>query len=83
MTILVNVVEAKAKLSALLDAAERGEEVVIARAGVPAVRLTPVPKKASRQLGLLKQLGYEADPDLEFFAPDPADAEDSELVNEP
>lgn len=38
----VNVAEAKAQLSALIDAAVAGEEVVVAKAGVPAIRLVPV-----------------------------------------
>ena len=38
----VNVHEAKTHLSALLVRAERGEEIVIARAGKPIVRLEPV-----------------------------------------
>ncbi len=37
-----NVHDAKTHLSELLAKAERGEEVVIARAGVPVVRLQPV-----------------------------------------
>lgn len=42
MPIHVNIGEAKTRLSELIAASERGEEVVIARAGKPAVRLTPV-----------------------------------------
>jgi prevent-host-death family protein len=42
MTIHVNIGEAKTRLSELIAASERGEEVVIARAGKPAVRLQPV-----------------------------------------
>ena len=38
----VNVYEAKTKLSALLDKALAGEDVIIARAGKPLARLTPV-----------------------------------------
>jgi prevent-host-death family protein len=38
----VNVQDAKAQLSRLLDAALAGEEVVIAKAGKPVVRLTPI-----------------------------------------
>ena len=38
----VNIHEAKTHLSRLIEAAERGEEVIIARSGKPAVRLTPV-----------------------------------------
>jgi prevent-host-death family protein len=37
----INVQEAKAQLSRLLDAALAGEEVIIAKAGKP-VRLTPI-----------------------------------------
>jgi prevent-host-death family protein len=38
----VNIAEAKAKLSELLDRALAGEEIVIARAGTPLARLEPV-----------------------------------------
>jgi len=38
----VNVGEAKTSLSRLIALAERGEDVVIARQGTPAVRLTPI-----------------------------------------
>jgi prevent-host-death family protein len=37
----MNIAEAKAKLSELIAAAERGEEVVIARGGQPVVRIIP------------------------------------------
>lgn len=36
-----NVHDAKTNLSALLDRVESGEEIVIARAGVPVARLVP------------------------------------------
>lgn len=36
--------EAKTTLSRLVERAEHGEEIVIARNGTPAVRLTPVQK---------------------------------------
>ena len=39
---MVNVHEAKTHLSDLLARAERGEEIVIARAGKPIVRLEPI-----------------------------------------
>lgn len=39
---IANITEAKAQLSRLVDAALRGEEIVIARAGRPLVRLTAV-----------------------------------------
>jgi prevent-host-death family protein len=51
----VNMHEAKTRLSELVAAAERGEEVVIARADKPAVRLVPVaPAKPPRRLGWLR-----------------------------
>jgi prevent-host-death family protein len=37
----VNVSEAKTHLSRLLERVERGEEIVIARAGVPVAKLVP------------------------------------------
>jgi prevent-host-death family protein len=39
---LVNIYEAKAKLSSLIEKAQAGEEIVIARAGKPVARLSPV-----------------------------------------
>lgn len=63
MTIMMNVAEAKAKLSELLDAALSGDDVVIARAGKPVVTLVPVVAPARRVLGFQPL----AVPD-EFFA---------------
>ncbi|MES2307303.1 MAG: type II toxin-antitoxin system prevent-host-death family antitoxin [Verrucomicrobiota bacterium] len=39
---LVTISEAKAKLSALIDSVEKGEQVLIMRGSRPAVTLTPV-----------------------------------------
>jgi prevent-host-death family protein len=50
----VNMHEAKSQLSKLVDAALAGEEVVIARAGKPAVRLVPAEPFRPLQLGTLK-----------------------------
>ena len=52
----VNVLEAKTKLSELIRKAEQGEEVIIARAGVPAVVLKPCDLPKKRQLGEFKGL---------------------------
>lgn len=38
----VNIHEAKTHLSRLIERAEHGEEIIIAKAGTPKVRLTPV-----------------------------------------
>ena len=48
-----NVADAKAHLSQLLDAALKGEDVIVARAGKPLVRLVPVVTPAARVLGFL------------------------------
>lgn len=48
---MVNVHEAKTHLSRLLERVERGEEVVIARAGKPVAKLVPLdPGKKTRGL---------------------------------
>ncbi len=39
---IANIHHAKTHLSKLIERAEAGEEVIIARAGKPAVRLTPI-----------------------------------------
>ncbi len=41
-TTTVNIHEAKTHLSRLIERAERGEEIIIAKAGTPKVRLTPI-----------------------------------------
>ncbi|MBA2607985.1 MAG: type II toxin-antitoxin system prevent-host-death family antitoxin [Actinobacteria bacterium] len=61
----VNIAEAKAKLSQLVDDAAKGEDIVIARAGRPVVRLVAVEPPARRELGFLAPLDI---PD-EFWAP--------------
>ena len=49
-----NVHAAKSQLSRLLDAAMAGEDVVIAKAGKPVVRLVPIEgKQQRRKLGTL------------------------------
>lgn len=50
----VNIHQAKTSLSKLVERAEAGEEVIIARAGKPAAKLVPLTRaRGSRQLGLL------------------------------
>jgi prevent-host-death family protein len=45
MATIVNMHQAKASLSRLVESALSGEEVIIARNGEPLVQLAPVPKK--------------------------------------
>ncbi|MDZ7754011.1 MAG: type II toxin-antitoxin system prevent-host-death family antitoxin [Gammaproteobacteria bacterium] len=70
MTIEVNINEAKARLSNLVARAERGEEVVIARANKAVVRLVPVKAgSGGRRLGEAKGL-VEIGPDFDDLPDD-------------
>ena len=66
----VTVGEAKTQLSRLIEAALRGEEVVIARGRTPVVRLTPLPRQGFR-LGSMAHLLPSGTPD--FLEPMPED----------
>ena len=58
----VNVYEAKTNLSRLIERARAGEEIVIARAGTPMVRLVPVEEpRPKRRLGMWEGQGWFAD----------------------
>jgi prevent-host-death family protein len=62
MSRVVNLYEAKTHLSALVDAAEQGEEIIIAKKGVAKARLTAIPKPArKRQPSKLLNITYIAD----------------------
>jgi prevent-host-death family protein len=61
----INVHEAKTHFSQLLDAAMAGVEIIIAKAGMPCVRLVPI-LTSPRKPGALKGKGYVTD---EFFEP--------------
>ena len=50
---IINVSEAKAKLSKLVDMAYHGEEIVIAKNNLPLVKLVPHKPQAKRKMGLL------------------------------
>lgn len=65
-----NMHEAKSQLSQLADRAAQGEEVIIAKAGKPFVKLVPVEQGKKRQFGQFKD---------EF---EMADDFDSDEVNE-
>lgn len=71
MTILsdmaaLNIHEAKARLSELLDRALAGEEIIIARAGKPLARLLPLENQRPRRPGIAKGRVTDA-----FFEPLP------------
>lgn len=49
---IYNLYEAKTRLSHLIDRAAKGEEILIAKSGVPLAKLVPLPKsKAKRKPG--------------------------------
>lgn len=71
----VNMHDAKTRLSALVDAVERGEEteIVIARNGRPAARLVPIAAKpdASKRIGIARG---------QFRVPDTIDEYEAEIT---
>ena len=69
MTRTVNLYEAKTHLSALVEAAERGEEIIIAKNGVAKARLAPIgPRKRLRKPSKLMRVSFISD---DFDARDP------------
>ena len=66
----VNLYQAKTHLSALVERAASGEEIIIAKAGKPMARLTPLPaeKREPRKPGIWKGKVWIAD---DFDAPLP------------
>jgi prevent-host-death family protein len=72
----VNIYDAKTRLSQLVDRAEAGEEIIIARGGRPAARLVPfrppvVQRKPGRMRGRIRLA-------RDFDAPLPANLFDGE-----
>ena len=65
---LVNIDDAKTRLSRLGDRAAAGEEILIARARTPLVRLMPLSTPAPREPGLVRGLAV---PDAAFAPLDP------------
>jgi prevent-host-death family protein len=65
----VNLYEAKTRFSTLIEAAERGEEIIIAKNGVAKARLAPIgPLKRVRKPSGLLTISYISD---DFDALDP------------
>jgi prevent-host-death family protein len=64
----VNVHEAKTTLSQLLAEVEQGQDVIIARSGVPVARLTAIHPAIRREPGLWRRYpgweGYVYDPSV-------------------
>jgi prevent-host-death family protein len=66
MVTRVTATVAKAKLLALLDAVERGEEIEITRRGKPVARLTPA-RGPHALKGMFKGLAWTTDPDDHLY----------------
>jgi len=64
VTKTVNIHEAKTHLSRLLEEAMAGEDIVIAKAGTPKVRLVPIEEPPKRRLGFMTGISL---PDAFFF----------------
>jgi prevent-host-death family protein len=68
---IINIHDAKTRFSQLVDAANHGEEIIIAKAGNPVARLCPLAtKKPKRKPGSFKGKIWIAD---DFDAPLPDD----------
>ncbi len=84
MVHIVNIHEAKTQLSKLIEEVERGEEVTIARAGVPCVKLVAI-SRPQRKIGFLEGI-MPPIPDSAMFDPmspeELADWEDSPVSPE-
>ena len=71
----VNIHEAKTQLSRLLKRAASGEEIVIARAGVPVARLVALaPRQAPRPIGLFDGQPFHIADDFDDLPADIAEA---------
>ena len=72
----INLYEAKTNLSALVERAAAGEEIIIAKAGRPLARLVPLADapKGDRPLGLYRGLIHIGD---DFDDPLPEDIQDA------
>jgi len=64
-----NVLQAKTHFSNLLARAEQGEEIIIARAGTPVVRLVPIAQRREPEFGFLSNC--KVPDDSVFFDPLP------------
>ncbi len=71
-----NVQDAKTRFSELLNLVDRGEDVVIAKAGRPVARLVKIERPTQRRLGFVN--GHLPDDFL-----DPAEEEDLQLWQQP
>ena len=82
MTVQINIAEAKAKLSSLVDRALAGEDIVIARAGKPQARLVPVAELPRRKPGAWRHWKVPPEVFLEPMDPEDLDAAEGKYADE-
>jgi len=66
---IFNIHEAKTHLSSLAEDVAAGEEIIIAKAGRPVMKLVPLGKKKKRQIGFLPGQ-IRTSPDFDAPLPD-------------
>lgn len=72
----VQIAEAKAHLSALVERVEAGEEIIIARRGKPVARLIPEPKSHRSAAEVFRDAWKEGGLDIDVPAELPLDSID-------
>lgn len=72
----MNIAEAKAKLSALVDRVAAGEEIVLCKAGRPVARIVPLAERAPRRPGVRRD--WQIPDDLFLQPADEADLDAAE-----
>lgn len=82
MTVQINIAEAKAKLSLLLERALAGEDIVIARAGKPVARLVPIREQQGRERGAWRHWKVPPEIFLEPMDPEDLDAAEGKHTDE-
>lgn len=66
-----NIHQAKTAFSALIKDVESGEEIIIAKAGVPVARLVPIAADSNkRELGYDEGLPFRISDDFDSFVPE-------------
>ena len=80
MTIQINIAEAKARLSALVEAALDGEEIILAKAGKPLVRIMPIEPQRQPLVGALSRAGRTTETQASVFDPEPEDAAEPHIL---
>jgi prevent-host-death family protein len=69
MASFISLYDAKTRLSSLVDRAAAGEEIVIAKNGIPCARLVPIAQRGQRRTPAnAMRISYVA---ADFDAPDP------------